>query len=85
MEGVVYILCGLTALACSGLLWRGYHRSNVKLLLWSALFFLALALENAILFVDIVIVPQTDLSPLRNSVALIGVSLLLYGLIWENP
>jgi hypothetical protein len=84
MEGAVYILCGFTALLCSVLLMRGYWNSQVRLILWSACFFLALAVENIILFVDLILVPDIDLSIVRNSTALSGVLLLTYGLIWEN-
>lgn len=83
MEGGVYILCALTAAACSALLFRGYLRSRSRLLLWCGLFFGTLALENAMLFVDFVVVPDTDLSLLRRTIPLVGVGLLLYGLIWE--
>jgi hypothetical protein len=42
-----------------------------------------MAVENAVLFVDVVMVPHIDLSGIRRAVPLIGVVLLLYGLIWE--
>ncbi len=84
MEAAVYVLCATTAFVCSLLLWRRYRRQRIALLLWCALFFLALTLENLVLFVDLVLLPQTDLSLLRNSVALLGVLVLLYGLIWET-
>ena len=84
MASVVYVLCALTCLACTALLLRGFRRSGVRLLLWSSLCFALLALENAILFVDRVIIPQTDLSALRNGIGLLGLVLLLYGLIWES-
>ena len=83
MEGLVYLLCATTALICSSLLFRGFRRSGTRLLLWCALFFLSLTLENAILFIDLVIVPDTDLLTIRTSIALIGVTLLLVGLIWD--
>lgn len=83
MEGAVYILCAMTALACAVLLLRGYRNSGTPLLLWCGVFFLAMALENVILFVDLIIVPTIDLSDFRRSVALIGVILLLYGLIFK--
>jgi hypothetical protein len=51
--------------------------------LWCGLFFLALAVENVILFIDLVLVPETDLLGVRTSAALVGTLLLLYGLIWE--
>jgi hypothetical protein len=83
VEGGVYLLCAATALACSLLLLRGFGRGGPRLLLWCGLFFLALAAENVILFIDLLIVPGTDLFVLRSSVALGGVTLLLTGLIWD--
>ncbi len=83
MEGLVYLLCAATALACAALLFRGYRRSGTRLLLWCGPFFLSLALENVTLFIDLVIVPDIDLYGLRTSVALIGTTLLLIGLIWD--
>lgn len=81
--GPVYLLCTITALACGALLFRGYRRSRTRLLLWCALFFLALALENLLGFVDLIIIPHTDLYFLRTSIALAGVTLFLGGLIWD--
>ena len=84
MESAVYILCAATALACAVLLLRGYRTSRVRLLLWTGLFFAALAIENGLLFVDRIVVPDTDLALWRASVALIGVCLLLFGMIWKD-
>jgi hypothetical protein len=84
MASIVYALCALTCVACAALLLRGYRRSRVKLLLWSGLCFSLLALENAILFVDLVIVPEIDLSVSRNAIGLLGLALLIYGLIGEQ-
>jgi hypothetical protein len=83
MEGLVYVLCALAAIGCALLLGRGYRRSGFRLLLWSALCFLALALENALLFVDLIVVPHIDLSLVRMSASLLGIGMLLYGLVWE--
>jgi hypothetical protein len=83
VERLVYLLCVATALACSLLLLRGYLRSKVRLLLWCGIFFLALALENVGLFLDLVVLPNVDLSGVRTTVALVGTLLLLYGLIWD--
>jgi hypothetical protein len=80
----VYILCALTSLACAWLLWRGYQRTGTRLLLWSCLCFTGLALNNIMLFVDLVILPDVDLSLWRALPALAGVVLLLYGLIWDT-
>jgi hypothetical protein len=81
VESIVYILCAATALVCGALLLRGYWHSGTPLLLWCALFFLAMTLENAILFVDLAVVPEIDLLLLRRSVALLGAALLVYGLV----
>jgi hypothetical protein len=85
VEGAVYVLCAATALACGLLLLRGYRRSRSRLLLWCGLFFLFMAAENAVLFVDLVIL-STDLSllPVRRAVGLGGVIVLVYGLIWDG-
>lgn len=84
MEGGVYILCALTAVGCSFLLFRGYIRSRSRMLLWCSLFFGTLGFENMMLFVDFIIVPDTDLALIRRAIPLIGVGLLLYGLIFDT-
>ncbi|WP_224248637.1 DUF5985 family protein [Hyalangium gracile] len=83
MAEAVYILCALTSVACAVLLLRGYGRSRSRLLLWSGLCFMALAISNMVLFVDLVVVQGVDLSLLRSSLALLGIATLLYGLIWD--
>lgn len=81
---IVYALCALTSIACAVLLLRGYRRSGVRLLLWSGLCFAGLALNNVLLFIDVRVVPDVDLSLWRTIPAVIGVVILLYGLIWET-
>jgi hypothetical protein len=84
---MAYLLCAVTALACTWLLLRGYRRSGVRLLLWCGIFFVMLSIENIILFVDVVIFPEIEMDwliPVRRSIAVVGVALLLYGLIWET-
>lgn len=81
---VVYALCALTGIGCAVLLLRGYRRSGVRLLLWSGLCFVGLALNNVLLFVDFRLTPQADLSLWRTIPAVIGIGILLYGLIWET-
>ena len=80
----VYVLCALTCLACGVLLLRGYRRTRSRLLLWSGLCFLGLTLDNVLLFMDLVVFPEHDLSMPRNLIALCSFSLLLFGLIWES-
>jgi Family of unknown function (DUF5985) len=84
MSVAVYILCALTSLACAVLLLRSYLKTRTRLLLWSSLCFIALAVNNVLLFVDLVVVPNIDLSLWRHVTTLCGLSLLLYGLIWDT-
>lgn len=85
MGEVVYILCALTCLGCTGLLIGRYRKSRVDLLFWSAVAFLLFSVTNILLFVDLGLMgPETDLSLLRNGSTLLGVIVLLYGLIRNN-
>jgi hypothetical protein len=79
----VYILCTLTSAACAVLLLRGYVRSRARLLLWSGLCFILLALNNVLLFMDKVIFPDIDFWGWRTGTAVAGLALLTFGLIWE--
>ena len=84
MVTAIYVLCALTSAACAVLLLRGYSRDRVPLLLWSGLCFAGLALNNILLFVDLRVVPTTDLSVWRTLPAIVGVGFLIYGLVWET-
>lgn len=84
VPAIVYVLCAITSVACVALLIRGYFRTRTRLLLWSSLCFVGLAIQNILLFVDLVVVPDLDLSIWRNGSALVGLCLLLFGLIWEH-
>jgi hypothetical protein len=83
MAEAVYILCSLTSLACTVLLLRGYLRRQVRLLLWSSLCFFGLTISNVLLFVDLVVVPNIDLSIWRSLATLIALVVLIYGLVWD--
>lgn len=83
MAFVIYALCALTCLASAWLLMRAYRKVGHRLLFWSGLCFMGLTLSNLLLVVDRA-VPAVDLSTARLSAALVALSLLLYGLIWEG-
>ena len=85
MAAVVYYLCALTSLACAILLIRAYAERRVRLLLWSGICFIGLALNNALLIVDRVMMPERDLAIIRTLPALVGIMVLVYGLIWDAP
>ncbi len=79
---IVYLLCAATSFMCAVLLYRQYKRARLSLLFWSALAFLAFAISNVLLFVDLVVLgPAYDLSFWRALPTLIGVVLMLYALI----
>lgn len=84
MGAAVYILGTLTTLACAILLLRGYARANKRLLLWSGLCFAGLTVSNFLIFIDLVIVPDTNLYVWRLATAALSMALLLYGLIWDS-
>ena len=84
MSIAVYVLCALTSLACAVMLLRSYVANRTRLLLWSSLCFIGLAVNNILLFVDLVMVPNIDLSLWRQLATLCGLVLLLYGLIWDR-
>lgn len=81
---LVYALCAVTSTVCAVLLVRSYLAGRVRLLLWSALCFVGLAVNNVLLVVDRNILPDVDLSLLRGVSGLVAVSILLFGLIWES-
>lgn len=84
MGPAVYVLGTLTTLACGILLLRGYFRGGNKLLLWSAICFLGLSVSNALVFADLVLLPNIDLYFWRLLTAAISMVALMYGLIWES-
>ena len=84
MAETVYLLCALTRVLCAGLLFRSYRGNRSRLLLWSTLCFVGLAMNNILVFVDLVLVPEIDLRLLRSLAAIVGLSTLVIGLVWES-
>ena len=84
MAETVYILCALTSCTCAAMLLRAYRRNRTRMLLWTSMGFVALGINNILLFVDLVALPEVDLSLWRDAAALLGVSLLVYGLICDS-
>ena len=83
LDSVIYLLCVITSLLCAGLLIRAYRRARARLLIWAGICFAMLALNNLVLAVDVVLLPENDLTMFRIITALIAVSVLLYGFIWD--
>lgn len=84
MAETIYSLCTLTSLACAWLLLRSYRRTGHRLLFWSGLCFAGMTINNLLLLLDKVVLPDVDLTALRLVTALVALLLLLYGLIYEK-
>ena len=84
MSAALYVLTSVTTLLCAILLLRAWSRVRRKLLLWSGLCFLGLAVSNALKFADLIVFMQTDLYTWRLAATALAFALLLYGLIWES-
>lgn len=91
MAEIVYVLCALTSIACSVLLLRAWRASKSRLLFWSGVCFAGLAVNNVLLFVDLVVTAGVDIVILgvplvmvRAAIALASVMILVFGLIWES-
>jgi hypothetical protein len=80
----LYTLAVLASLACAVLLFRGYARRRERLLMWSAVCFAGLTVNNVALFADLIIFPDLDLRLARLIPALIGMICLLYGFICDT-
>lgn len=81
---LVYVLCFLTSAACAWLLLRNFGRTHSRMLMWSALCFALLALNNLTVVFDLLVFDDSDLRVLRNLFSLAAVSVLLLSFIWEG-
>jgi hypothetical protein len=84
MAALVYLLGTLVTLLCAVLLLRAYSHARTPLLLWSGLCFALLTASNALLFIDLVVLPDYSLYVWRLGTAAAGMLLLLYGLVFES-
>jgi hypothetical protein len=80
---VVYFLCFVTSSACAWLLGRSFRRVRARVLLWSAICFLLLALNNVVLVLDLLLLPDMDLRLPRALITLAAVGVLLFGFVWD--
>jgi hypothetical protein len=83
ISSLVYLMCAMTSILCTTLLYLSYRKTKAKLLLWSVICFLCLAINNILLFADLVIVPNIDLAVIRTVPAVIGFAALIWGFIWD--
>jgi len=82
---LLFLLAALTCITCTVLLFRGYRSSGSRLVLWTALCFVGLSINNLLLFFDLaVFIEEVDLRVFRHLAALGGLACLLYGFVWES-
>ena len=84
MGALIYSLCMIAALVCAYLLLQAYWRGGYRLLLWSGLCFVGLTINNLLLVLDKLVFVDVDFSLWRTSTALVAMSVLLYGLVWDS-
>lgn len=83
LKVALYAVAVLSSLSCTILLFRGYARRRIRLLLWSAICFGGLTVSNVALFLDLVIFPTVNLRLARLIPALVAMTFLLYGFVWD--
>jgi hypothetical protein len=80
----IYLLSAATSLVAAALLFRQHRHSRTPLLFWSFVGFVGLAVNNVLVYVDLVLVPTVDLVLPRAVAGAAGLVALLYGLLWES-
>lgn len=80
---IVFFLCMCASALCTVLLFRGWRRTRGRLLMWTALGFVGLALNNLFVFLDLVVFPDLSFVPLRQLSALAAVGILIWGFMWD--
>jgi len=83
LESLVYLLCTVTSGICALLLLRAWLQSRQPLLVWSALCFLLLTINNVLVFADLVLLPHLDLTLVRFATSLAAAAVLVYGFVWS--
>jgi hypothetical protein len=84
MPLLVNALGTLTAALCAGLLLRAYARVGKRLLLWCGLCFAGLTITNAVLILDLFVIPDVNLYRARLLLAVVSMFVMLYGLVFES-
>src|SRR6186997_2140627 len=75
----IYLLCAATSVVAAWMLLRYYLVRSTPLLLWSCIGFMGLAANSALVFVDLVLFREIDLSLPRTLAGAAGMMALVYG------
>ena len=80
----IYLLSALTSLGAALLLFRFFRRRRTRLLLWSAVSFTGLALNNVLVYVDLGLFPDIDMSVVRSVAGAVAMLVLACALASES-
>jgi hypothetical protein len=80
----IYLLCALTSMCAAFLLLRYFQRRRTRLLLWSAVAFAGLALNNVLVYLDLALFPDIDMSVPRSLAGAAAMLVLAYALASER-
>jgi hypothetical protein len=83
LQPAIYLLCFATSTVCASLLVRSYRASRIRLLLWVAICFVLLAINNLFVVFDVLFLPAIDLVPFRQMASFSAVAVLLFGFVWD--
>ena len=79
----IYLLGAATSVLAAFLLLRQYWRRPTSLLFWSSIAFLCLATNSILVYLDLSVFPNIDLSLPRGVAAAVAMIALVYGLVRE--
>ena len=80
----IYLLCAAASLVVALMLLRQDLKSRTRLLLWSLVCFTGLAVNNVLVYIDLVVYTGVDLSLYRSAAGAAAMAAMLYGLVWET-
>lgn len=81
--GIVYVLCLITSVICAALLVRAWTKTKTRFLMWCAVAFSLLALNNLFVVADMIVFPDIEFWVARQAAAFAAVAVLLYAFVWE--
>lgn len=85
MSVIIFSLCALASIFVAYLLAKAYRQRPSQILFWSAICFGGLALNNIVLFIDLVLMPaEITYGLVRNGIIVASIGSLVYGLVWDT-
>jgi hypothetical protein len=79
----IYLLCAATSLTATVLLTRHYLARRTALLFWSSIAFAGFSLNNILVYVDLAVLPGSNLALVRSLLAMLAMLALVFGLTKE--